>query len=470
MKKLRKLLALTFTVVLAVGMLAGCSKEKDKDKQDNQNSGQSETPSDQSASEDNDGKGRIYYLNFKPESAAAWEEIAKIYEQETGIPVKVVTAASGEYESTLKSEISKKDAPTLFQINGPVGYQAWKDYTLDLKDTDLYSWINDPSMAISGEDGGVYGIPFALEGYGIIYNDEIMQKYFALPDKAVSISSADEINNFTTLKQVVEDMTAKKDQLGIKGVFASTSFSAGNDWRWQTHLMNVPMHYEFQDAKSPNQDQIQFTYNENFKNIFDLYINNSVSEPNALGSKSVDDSMAEFARGEAAMVQNGNWGWGQVKDTNGNVVKEENVKFLPIYIGVKGEENQGLCLGTENFLCVNSQASEIDQKASIDFAEWLYSSDQGRKLVVEKLAFVTPFNTFSAEEAPTDPLAKEMQASLSDENKNNVTWDFIYFPSQEFKDMLGADLLSYAQGNLKWEELVSNTVQNWADERAYAAE
>ena len=90
---------------------------------------------------------------------------------------------------------------------------------------------------------------------------------------------------------------------------------------------------------------IKFQYSDNFKNIFDLYLNNSVTPPpKLLGSKSVDDSMAEFALGGSAMVQNGNWAWGQISGVDGNTVKGEDVKFLPIYTGMPGEEKQSICL------------------------------------------------------------------------------------------------------------------------------
>ena len=86
-----------------------------------------------------------------------------------------------------------------------------------------------------------------VEGYGIIYNNAIMTKYFALP--GAKATSMDEVNNFATLKAVVEDMTAKKAELGIEGVFSSTSLKPGEDWRWQTHLANVPVFYEWRDNK-----------------------------------------------------------------------------------------------------------------------------------------------------------------------------------------------------------------------------
>ena len=203
----------------------------------------------------------------------------------------------------------------------------------------------------------------------------------------------DEINNFDKLKEVSEDMQSKKDQLGIDGVFASTSLTPGEDWRWQTHLANLPVYYEYKDKGVSNLDKIDFTYSDNFKNIFDLYINNSTCEPTLLGSKTVSDSMAEFALGKAAMVQNGNWGWSQIAEVEGNTVKAENVKFMPIYTGIEGEEKQGLCIGTENFFSINSKASEADQKASIEFVEWLFTSDTGKNHVTNELGFIAPFNT-----------------------------------------------------------------------------
>ena len=230
------------------------------------------------------------------------------------------------------------------------------------------------------------------------------------------------------------------------------------------------IHYEYQDAGVTDEEEITFKYNENFKNIFDLYINNSCVEPAMVGSKSVDDSMAEFALGKAAMVQNGNWAWGQISQVEGNVVKEDKIKFLPIYTGVDGEEKQGICIGTENYFCVNSQASEEDQQASLEFVKWVFGSDEGKEMVTNDLGFITPFNTFSDDEVPSDPLAKEVIRYMADENLETVSWDFLTFPSQTFKDNLGASLLEYATGNQDWDTLVETAIEDWKVEKEATAQ
>lgn len=419
-----------------------------------------------------ESKKEIYFLNFKPEIAEIYDKIAKDYEAETGVKVKVVTAASGTYEQTLKSEVAKSEAPTIFQINGPVGYQNWADYCADLKDTKLYSYLSDKSLAVTGGEG-VYGIPYVVEGYGVIYNNAIMEKYFALADKAVNISSVDEIKNYDTLKAVVEDMTAHKQDLGIEGVFASTSLNAGEQWRWQTHLANVPFYYEFNENTSFDNSilagiaatEINFDYSDNFKNIFDLYINNSCTEPGMLGSKSVDDSMAEFALGKAAMVQNGNWAWSQISGVAGNTVTENDIKYLPIYTGVEGEESQGLCIGTENYFAVNSKVSEEKQEMSIAFLEWLFSSETGKAYVTNDLGFIAPFTTFNDDEKPADPLAKEVLGWM-EKDVTSVPWTFAAFPSENFKNDFGDALLEYAQGQKGWDDVVNTVQESWKTEAA----
>ena len=412
----------------------------------------------------------VYFLNFKPEVADIYKEIAQKYEAETGVKVKVVTAASNTYETTLKSEIAKSDAPTIFQINGPVGYQSWSKYCKDLSDTKLYDYLSDKELAIKTAEG-VFGIPYVVEGYGIIYNNAIMDKYFALKDKAVTISKAEEITNFKLLKEVVEDMTKHKQELGIDGVFASTSMSGGEQWRWTTHLLNMPVYYEMKDKSDDSAitsaysaKNIDFKYSENFKNIFDLYVNNSTTEKGLLSGKSVENSMAEFALGKAAMVQNGNWAWDQISKVSGNTVKADDIKYLPLYIGIDGEEKQGLCIGTENYLAINKNVSEEKQKSSVAFLEWLFSSKTGKDYVVNKLNFISPFSTFEDNEKPNDPLAREV-ISWMERDKTTVEWVFNSFPSLDFKDDVGNALLEYVQGSKSWEDVEKATKDSWKASR-----
>lgn len=412
----------------------------------------------------------VRYLNFKPEIATQYEELARMYEEKTGVKVVVETAANNTYEQTLAAKMATDEAPTLFQINGPRGYAAWKDYCADLSGTELYKHLTDKSLAVT--DGArVVGIPYVVEGYGILYNKALTDKYFSLPDRKAQVASMDEVNTYAELKAVVEDMQARKADLGVDGVFASTSMKSGEDWRWQTHLLNMPLYYEWTEGKTNLLDntamgEIGFTHSDKYRNIYDLYLNNSVTDRKLIGSKTVSDSMAEFALEKCVMVQNGNWAWSQIKDVSGNKVKAENLRYLPIYIGAEGEEKQGLTIGTENFYAINRQATDEEQKAAADFIWWLYSSEEGKKQVTEKLGFIAPFDTFTETDLPDDPLAREVARWMTKEDTTTVPWHFTLFPSARFKEDFGASLLKYAQGNKDWEDVVRDMKESWKQESA----
>lgn len=404
----------------------------------------------------------VYFLNFKPEAAKAWEKLGSAYHLETGVAVRVVTAAAGTYEQRLAASFKEENPPTLFQVNGRRGYEKWQDYCLDLQDTDLHGWLIDQDTAISGADGGVYAIPYVLEGYGIIYNQEITDAYFAL--EGAVVSSMEAVTDFETLKGLVEDMSSKAKSLGIDGVFASTSFAPGEDWRWQTHLFNLPLYYEYQAAGVSELKAITFQYNQNYKNIFDLYIAHSPTDPLDLGNKTVMDSVEEFAKGQVAMFQDGNWAWSQLVALGGGRLEAEQIKMLPIYTGVTGEKSKGICIGTENYFCINAQVSKANQEATLDFLEWVFHSESGKKIVSEDLGFISPFSTFTEKDHPSDPLTGQVIDYLNDETLTPVPWVFSTMPSQAYKNELGANLLSYAQGQLPWEAVVEKAIDLWSSE------
>ena len=404
--------------------------------------------------------GKVYYLNFKPEQATQWEDLAAKYTDETGVQVDVVTAASGTYESTLKSEMAKAEAPTLFQVNGPVGLATWKDYCYDLKDSEVYKHLKSDDFALKNDDGSVQGIAYVIETYGLIYNKKLLNDYMAT-DGAV-ISSVDELNNFETLKAVADDIQAKKDDLGIEGAFASTGFDSSSDWRFKTHLANLPIYYEYKADGINSTDAIKGTYLDNYKQIFDLYITDSTCEPTVLSSKTGEDAASEFALGEAVFYQNGTWAYNDIKD---NEVADEDLGMLPIYIGVEGEENQGLCTGSENYWCVNNKASEADIQATLDFMNWVISSDEGRTSLSQDMGFVTPFDTFTEEYQAQNQLVTAANEYI-DAGKESVAWCFTTMPSENWKNGVGSALLEYAQGTGDWDAVKTAFVDGWATEYA----
>ena len=395
-------------------------------------------------------EGSVYYLNFKPEQDAQWQALAALYTEKTGTPVTVVTAASGQYETTLMSEIEKNDPPTLFQVNGPVGLANWSDYCYDLSGTEVYKHLTSDAFALKDGDA-VQGIAYVIETYGIIANTKLLEK---------AGYKAEDITSFAKLKEVADDIQARKDELGVDGAFTSAGMDGSSDWRFKTHLANMPIYYEYKADGIGATDAIKGTYLDNYKQIWDLYITDSTCDPALLASKTGNDAVAEFVGEKAVFYQNGTWAWGDISSLGA-----ENLTMLPIYIGAEGEENQGLCTGTENFWCVNGTAKQEDIDATLAFLEWVITSDEGRKSMSQEMGFVVPFDTFTGEYASSNPLVA-VDTALTAAGKTPVTWNFTTMPSEEWKNGLGSALTAYAAGTGSWDAVVTAFVDGWATEYA----
>ena len=471
MRNMKRFMAVSMAAVMAAGTLAGCGSSSSAEGSAAATSGSStatessatsETPAASEAGSETASAegGKVYYLNFKPEQADQWVDLAAKYTEETGVQVDVQTAASGTYESTLKAEMAKSDAPTLFQVNGPVGLATWKDYCYDLSGSKVYGDLSSDDYALKDGDA-VQGIAYVIETYGIIYNKKILNDYFS-KDYA-TIKSIDQLNNFDALKTVAEEIQANKDDLGVEGAFTSAGMDSSSDWRFKTHLANLPIYYEYKDKGITFTDAIEGTYLDNYKNIWDLYINNATCEPSMISSKTGEDAASEFALGEAVFYQNGTWAYNDIKD---NEVADEDLGMLPIYIGASGEENQGLCTGSENYWCVNAKADPADIQATLDFMAWVVESDEGRESLAQEMGFVTPFTTFD-DYLPENPLV-QANAEYTKAGKTAVSWNFTTMPSENWKNGVGSALLEYAQGTGTWDAVKTAFVDGWATEYAAA--
>ena len=438
------LIALGLAAVMTASALTGCGGASDKKESDSKK----------------EAKGTVYYLNFKPEADAQWQELADIYTEKTGVKVNVVTAAANQYETTLKSEMGKSEAPTLFQVNGPVGLASWKDYCYDLKDSEIAKQITSDDFLLKDGDA-VDGIGYAIESYGIIYNKNLLKK---------AGYTQDDIKNFDDLKKVAEDITKRSKDLGFSA-FTSAGMDGSSDWRFKTHLANLPIYYEYQQDNIENTDAIKGTYLDNYRNIWDLYVNNSTTSPKQLSTKTGDDAVAEFVTEKAVFYQNGTWAYSDIAD-----IGDENLGMLPIYIGVDGEEDQGLCTGTENYWCVNKKASKEDIQATLDFMNWCVTDETAVKCMCgaagampsgqDGMGFVIPFKKNLESDNPLVNIAND----YVNQGKKPVTWNFTTMPSEKWKNDLGSALTTYAskQTDANWDHVKKAFVDGWAKEAAAA--
>ncbi len=483
----RKLVTGFMAAVLAVSLLAGCGTANSKDKgESGENSNTGEESGDNTsddAGQENGGDqaggaskgGRVYLLNFKPETDEAWQELAEIYTSQTGTEVNVLTAADGQYSTTQQAEMAKAQAPTIFNVGNVTAARTWNDYTLDLKDTFLYDHLTDKSLSIE-YDGKVAAVANCYECYGLIYNKKILGDYCTM-DNAV-VSSPTDITSFDTLKAVAEDINSRVDEINekfgyeLQGAFASPGLDSGSSWRFSGHLANMPLYYEFRDDGCDlvgGEAKIDGAYLDQYKAVWDMYVANSAADPKTLNSGALN-AETEFGMEEAVFYQNGDWEYSPLtNDENGYLVAPEDLGMMPIYFGVD-DENQGLCVGTENYWAINSQASQEDIDASLAFLEWVISSEEGRDAITNQMGLSATFDTFTGEYESANPFVQDANALMAG-GKTSVAWSFNATPNvDDWRADVVSALTAYTDGSGDWNGVVTAFVDGWANQWALAHE
>ena len=427
MKKIIALLLAVVMVASMAAMISGCDKTE--------------------------AKGKVYYLNFKPEADEAWQALAAQYTEATGVEVKVVTAASGTYSDTLNAEMAKTEAPTLFQCGNVQGLKDWGDYCLDFTGTDVLAEMTTSDFNLVDENGAVKAIGYCYEAFGIIVNKALL--------KTAGYEITD-ITDFASLKTIVEDIHSRAAELGFDA-FASSGLDSSSSWRFSGHLANMPLYYEFRDDNVTAQPAtIKGTYLDAYKNIWDLYINNSAVAPNELSTATGDMSQAEFGEGKAVFWQQGTWEYANLVDEAKYGMNPEDLQMIPIYCGVDGEADAALCCGTENCWAVNAKASEADIQATLDFLKWVVTSDEGTTMMAEQFGPI-PFKNAKEPENVFFADANELIA----EGKYTVTWAFNHTPNvDDWRAGVVSALTDYSAGNGEWSAVQTAFVDGWAAQYA----
>lgn len=475
----KKLISTLLCAAMVSSLLAGCGDggstsadssagtSSDTASDTGSDTGSGDTAAD-SGSASSSGSGSVYLLNFKPESDGAWQDLAATYTSQTGVEVMVVTAADGQYKTTLQSELAKSEAPTIFNIGSTSDCAEYANYIYDLSGSALYDHLTDKSLALE-YDGKVAAIANCYECYGIIYNKTILEGYCGL-DGAV-ISSVDEIDNFETLNAVAEDINNRVDEINdalgteLTEAFASAGLDSGSNWRFSGHLAGIALYYEFKDAGCDliaGQETVTGKYLDNFKNVWDMYVNTSAADKATLDSGAYNAEQ-ELGLGEAVFYQNGDWEYAAFApdNQNGYIVTTDDLSMMPIYFGVD-DATEGLAVGTENHWAVNAQSSQDDIDATLAFLEWVITSDEGRDAITNKMGLTAPFDTFTGEYASKNGFAA-MANEYAAAGKTSVAWSFNATPAvDDWRADFVAPLTEYTERGGSWDDVKTAFVDQWA--------
>ncbi len=445
---MKKLIALLLALVM-VFALAACTGDTTPTTEPDS------TPTD--TTEGNTASGSVYWLNFKPESDGALQEIAKMYTEETGVPVKVVTAASGTYNETLTAQMDKGDAaPTIFVVGNGAAANTWGEYCLDLTGSAIASELNTDAYNVYDSEGKLCSIGYCYECYGIIVNKTLLKKAgYEITD----------INNFASLKKAAEDIHARAAELGFDA-FGAADMDDSSSWRFTGHMINLEYYYESvknPDAWKSQPASITGDYMDNFKNLYDLMVTNSTVARTELANGG-HDSEAEFKNGKCVFFPQGNWEWSAISETLG----ADEVTMIPYYCGVEGEEKAGLNCGTENCWAINAEASEENQKASMDFLVWLVTDPEASAKAVETFG-VMPYKSAVASTNPFLAIAND----YANNGCYTMPWVTNFQPNVDAYRAAAVSALNAYNADpsdANWDMVEAAFVAGWANQYAAAQE
>lgn len=419
------------TLVLSMGFLTGCGSETTAE-----------------------GNGHVYMLSVKGDQKDQYRKLADTFTKKTGIPVDISFMSFDQSVMTLKSELAKSKAPTVFDVDNNDA-PLWKDYYADMSDTTAYKEMEKPEYALK-QDEKVVAVPYEMDRFGIVYNKQLLQRYFK--SNWSSVKSLAELKNFAALKKAADEIQSHKSDLGVDGAFAPAGLDSSSIGSFDDQLPHIPMYYEYRDRGTTDLlPSISRKYLPNYKNIIDLYFSDSTVPSAQLSGLTADDCRSVFLMNKAVFMHNGTWFYEDLK----NADMTDKVGILPVYIGVPGEEKAGL---TASFMywALNKTSPSQDQKATRRFLDFILKDEDAKKIVAKEMGFETPFKSYLEHGFASDNTIQRANDAFVKEGRYDIV---VYpLPTTQWSKTLGGALVEYAQGTKEWPSVESAFVDGWASE------
>ncbi|BCN30609.1 ABC transporter substrate-binding protein [Anaeromicropila herbilytica] len=452
MKKVKKVVALMLALVLVASSLTGCKSDK---KTTNTSTKQSE---DKSGDTDKSKEPvNIEILQYKVEINDQLQAAIDTYTKENpNVKITLQTIGGGEdIGVTYKSRAAAGDMPDIFNCIGPDECGRYKDFLEDLSDQPWVSHANAGMLDLDTIDGKVYGLPVSTEAFGLIANKKMFE------DAGVDISN---ITTYDQLDQAFAALQAKIDDGSLADKWPMlknvTAVQGAEKWVLGDHAVNVALAPEFKEDvfAAYNAKDIQFSYKDAYKDYIDLQLKYSANAKDHAGAVSVgysDAVQGALALGSVAVIQQGNWIYNDVNTVDPKIA--ENLVFLPA--PVKGYKEDSIFTLVANYWCVNSQSDAKVKQASKDFLNWLYQSDAGKDIVVNKFGFLPVFDNYG-DLAPKDPLSK----GILDYMKAGKVISAVFkgAPGADWlQQVFGSKVQGYLTGDLTWDQVFDESAKEW---------
>ena len=410
---------------------------------------------DAGATKKSDAKVTVDIFQFKVEAKEALEKAAKEYmAKNPNVTINVQTVGGGsDYGAALKNQFASGKEPTIFNVGGRQEAKDWLNKLEDLSSVNAVTQAFPGTLESVTFDGKVLAMPLNLEGYGLIVNKSILEK---------AGINVDSLKSYKALEDAIKLLDSKKSELGLDAVIA---YPTKETWVTGLNTSNIAIGQEFKNVvEAYDAKELKFTYAPQLKKIIDLQVKYGYKPSGDVKSmNSVDYATQvekEFSMGKVVMIQQGNWAYGSIEGIDPELAK--NITMIPL--SLEGGEEDSIPVGVPNYWAINKDKDENTKAAAKDFLNWLYTSAEGKKLVIEDFKFIPAYKGYDTPELqPKDPLAAII-LKYSQEGKT-TPWVFMGYPSGWGMDKLGSNVQKYVSGEMTWDKLVEEAKTTWAEAR-----
>ena len=401
----------------------------------------------------------INIFQFKVEIVDALNNAIALYENEhPNVKINLQTVGGGDdYGAALRAQFQSGNAPDIYNVGGPQDVKDWMDKLEDLTDAPWAGLPLDGVLSGVTVDGKVYALPYNIEGYGLAYNKAIFE--------AAGID-ASAITSYDALENALQTLKTKIDAGDLKVEFpfleAPIEYAARETWVTGLHSSNIAFANEFASSIDAfDAPSIEFKYADGFKAYLDLMAKYSSSSEKTSGLNAVDYATQVdegIAIERVAVIQQGNWIYGGVKAMDETVA--DNLGFLPMPL--KGVKEDSIAIGVPMYWAINKDADDARKATAKDFLNWLYTSEEGKNIIVNEMFFIPPMQGYDNVQ-PADPLAKDILRFASE--GKTMPWVFMGYPTDWGMGVLGEQIQKYYAGETSWDELVQTVKDKWVEMR-----
>ncbi|MFC4323630.1 ABC transporter substrate-binding protein [Litchfieldia salsa] len=429
MKKSRFLL-ICLSMLLVVGIFAGCSKDT---------STEGEKPKDDKGTDTGgDEVVTLNFFQFKVEIADQLQEMINEFETEhPNIKIKLETVGGGaDYGAALKAKFASGEKPDIFNNGGFKELELWKEHLADLSNEPWAEHVLPiGKVPMTDTDGKLYGMPVNLEGYGFIYNKDLFEKA-----------------GITETPTTVSELKAAAEKLEENGI---TAFAAGYGEWWVIgqHLLNIPFAQQedpvafIEGLYDGSETLVDNEHFKAFKEVIDTEVKYGNDNPL---TTDYNTQVTLFASGQAAMLQQGNWTENMITEINPDM----NMAFLPIPINDDEAASDRLPVGVPNNWVLNKNSEHLEEAKL--FLEWMVTSETGKRYITEEFAFIPAFDNIE----PTG--LGDLGQSILEYSKADKTipWTWFRWPDGANKEF-AATIQEYSTGKIDYDTVLERFQGTW---------